>query len=425
MAHSPQLTCCSREQYRLVHVPDRMDARVSMDDEALQRHAAAHLPVSDCPLVQGNAVRLMTSGDVAFAAMFAALDQARDHVHLEYYIFDNVQHNGRSLLDVLLAARGRGVQVVLIYDSVGSLHTPDGFFDTLTRAGAFVLEFHPVNPFRRHFVWHWNDRDHRKIMIIDGEVAFIGGVNLSHVYENPPAAGTPPDAKDGYWHDCNIQLRGPVVAQAQTLFLDTWKRHGGEALPACVLFPELHQKGHEIVRIAGSLPHEARQLYFRGIHTAVQMARQRIILTTGYFVPTRAEWQMLADAAQRGVRVDLVLAGYSDVRGAWHAARSLYGRLLDAGVHIHELTDGFLHAKAAVVDGVWSCIGSSNLDRRSFSFNNEVDAVVLGRDTARDVTALLESWMERGVEMTLKEWRARPWTEHVAEARARLWERYM
>ncbi len=395
------------------------------EDEALQRHAAAHEPVSDCPLVPGNHITLLPSGDAAFAAMFAALERARDHIHLEYYIFDNVHYAGRSLLDVLLAARARGVQVALIYDSVGSLHTADSFFDTLSAAGAYVLEFHPVNPLRKHFVWHLNDRDHRKIMIIDGHLAFIGGVNLSRVYENPPEAGTPPQAKHGYWHDCAIAMHGPVVAQAQALFLDTWQRHGGDKLPACDLYPPPAPAGHDIVRIAGSLPHEARQLYFRGIHTAVQMARHRIILTTGYFVPTRGEWQMLADAARRGVQVDLILAGYSDVHGAWHAARSLYGRLLDAGVHIHELTDGFLHAKAAVVDGVWSCIGSSNLDRRSFSFNNEVDAVVLGRDTARDVVALLEGWMARGREVTLDGWRRRSWWEHLAELRARVWERYM
>ncbi len=395
------------------------------DDEILQRHAAAHEPVSDCPLVQGNHITLLHSGDAAFAAMFTALDQARDHIHLEYYILENVRHGGRSLRDVLVAARSRGVQVALIYDSVGSLRAEEGFFDSLSAAGVHVLEFHPVNPLRKHFVWHLNDRDHRKIMIVDGHVAFIGGVNLSRVYENPPEAGTPPNARNGYWHDCAIAIRGPVVKEAQALFLDTWTRHGGETLPACTLYPPLPHAGHEIVRIAGSLPHEARQLYFRGIHTAVQMARHRIILTTGYFVPTRSEWQMLADASQRGVSVDLILAGYSDVRGAWHAARSLYGRLMDAGVRIHELTDGFLHAKAAVVDGVWSCIGSSNLDRRSFAFNNEVDAVVLGRDTARDIEALLEGWMQRGRAVTLQAWRQRSLGEHLAEARARLWERYM
>lgn len=134
---------------------------------------------------------------------------------------------------------------------------------------------------------------------------------------------------------------------------------------------------------------------------------------------------MLAEAARRGVSVDLVLAGYSDVAGALHAARAVYGRLLDAGVRIHELTDGFLHAKAATIDGVWTAIGSSNLDRRSFAFNNEADAVILGRATASDVEALLEGWMTRAVEVTLDKWRQRSFQDHVAELSARVWERYM
>jgi cardiolipin synthase len=399
-------------------------AELSRDDD-LRHHAATHAPVSDCPLLDGNDVRLMPSASEALAAMFGALAQARDHIHLEFYITADVHLHGQTLHGLLMAALARGVQVALLYDSVGSLATPDAFFDSLAQAGAHVLEFHPVNPFRRHFVWHWNDRDHRKILVVDGHTMFIGGVNLSRVYENPPEAGAAPDAKKGYWRDNNIRIRGPVVAQAQKLFLDTWQRHGGDTLPPCDLYPPLQVQGDQIVRIAGSLPHEHRQLYFQGIHAAVQNARHKILLTTGYFVPERKEWKMLAEAASRGVSVDLVLTSHSDVRGALHAARALYGRLLDAGVRIHELTDGYLHAKAATIDGVWTCIGSSNFDRRSYQFNNEADAVILGRDTASDVEALLVGWMQRATQVTLAEWRRRPWREHAAELSARLWERYM
>ena len=394
-------------------------------DEDLLRHAASHEPVSSCPLLDGNDIKLLPSGADTLTAMFAALAAAQTHIYLEYYIFDDVHWRGQTIKGLLLDALRRGVHVALIYDSVGSLKTPDSFFDDLDQAGAQILEFHPVNPLRKHFVWHLNDRDHRKIMLIDCKTAFIGGVNLSRVYENPPEAGTPPEAKNGYWHDCAVRIRGPVVAQAQSLFLDTWDRHGGDRLPDCELVPPAGIEGDQVARIAGSLPHEKRQLYFHGIHEAVCAARHRILITTGYFVPTRREWQMLADAARRGVAVDLILAGFSDVRGALHAARALYGRLLDAGVRIHELHDGFLHAKAAVIDGVWTAIGSSNLDRRSFSFNNEVDAVILGRDTASDLEALLEGWMQRATEVTLKDWRQRSMHEHVAELSARVWERYM
>lgn len=394
-------------------------------DENFRHHAALHEPVSNCPLLDGNRVDLLPSGADAMTAIFDAIASARDHLHLEYYIFENVHWRGTTLRDLLLEALARGVRCALIYDSVGSLNTPDAFFDDLQRAGADVLEFHPVNPLRKRFVWHLNDRDHRKILVADGKLAVIGGVNMARVYENPPQAGTPSDARKGYWHDCAVRITGPIVAEAQRVFLDTWKRHGGDDLSARDFFPRLEKTGHEVTRIAGSLPHENEQLYFRGLHRAVQGARQRILLTTGYFVPTRAEWKMLADAAERGVRVELVLAGYSDVHGAWHAARALYGRLLTAGVRIFQLYDGFLHAKAATIDGVWSVVGSSNLDRRSFAYNNEVDAVVLGRDTAVALESMLEGWMARGGEVTLKAWRNRSFSEHAAELSARVWERYM
>jgi cardiolipin synthase len=179
------------------------------------------------------------------------------------------------------------------------------------------------------------------------------------------------------------------------------------------------------MRIAPSAPLEKQQLYFTALLAAIAAARERIVLTTGYFVPSRKHWQALANAAQRGVEVNLLLGGHSDIPGTLHAARALYGRLLEAGVRIHEIQDGLLHAKAATIDGVWTVIGSSNFDRRSFSFNNELDAVLLGRDMASDVEAMLRRWMERSENVTLEEWRRRPIKERGQEYAARLWERYM
>ena len=150
-----------------------------------------------------------------------------------------------------------------------------------------------------------------------------------------------------------------------------------------------------------------------------------MLLATGYFVPTHAEWQLLADAADRGVQVDLLLAGYSDVPSCTHAARALYGRLLKRGVRIHEVKDGMLHAKVATIDGAWVAIGSSNLDRRSFAYNNESDAVILGRATAARVEAMLRNWIGRAEPVTLESWRHRSLHEHAGELLARLWERYM
>jgi cardiolipin synthase len=287
------------------------------------------------------------------------------------------------------------------------------------------LEFRPINPLRRHFAWHLNDRDHRKLMVADGDTAFLGGVNLSRVYENPRSCGVQPDAAASYWHDCAVRLRGPIVNWAQRIFLETWLAQGGEALPDQHFFPPPHGRDGHKVRIAASAPLEKRQLYFTALRAAIAAARERILLTTGYFVPSRRDWQTLADAASRGVRVELLLASVSDIPGTLHAARALYGRLLEAGVTIHEVQDGFLHAKAATIDGVWSAIGSSNFDRRSYQFNNELDAVLLGRDAAQAIETLLRGWMRRSERVTLAGWRGRPARERAAEYTARLWERYM
>jgi cardiolipin synthase len=394
-------------------------------DEALERHEARHEPLSDCPTTSGNAVHLLESGFCALAAMCDEIERARHHVHLEYYIFEDVRIGGRSIVDLLIAALARGVQVALIYDAVGSLATPDALIARLAAVGAQTLEFRPLNPLRRHFAWHLNDRDHRKILVVDGRVAFIGGVNFSRVYENPQSNGVMPDAQKSFWHDCAIRIEGPAVEWAQRVFLETWNRHGGKALPEKHFFPSAAQAGNVKVRIEASAPLERHRLYFTALRAAIAEAHTRILLTTGYFVPSRRDWMALADAATRGVSVEIVLAGHSDVPAALHAGRALYGRLLEAGVRIYELQDGLLHAKGATIDGVWSVIGSSNFDRRSFRFNNEVDAVLLGREMADALEHLLRGWMRRAEEVTLADWRRRRWGERAQEYSARLWERYM
>ena len=215
------------------------------------------------------------------------------------------------------------------------------------------------------------------------------------------------------------------MAEAQKLFYHTWRKHGGAALPCCDDFPPLAAQGREAIRIDGSAPRERRQLYYESLHAAIEAARSRILLTTGYFVPTHREWKLIAGAAERGVAVDLILAGHSDVPATMHAARALYGRLMRRGVRIHELRDGMLHAKVATIDGVWSSIGSSNLDRRSYMYNNEIDAIILGEETAAAVEAMLRDWMARAEPITLRGWESRSWHERAGELTARVWERYM
>ena len=398
-------------------------------DDDLAHHTRLHQPVSDCPLLGGNRITLLPTGRAAVAAILDAIEAAQDHVHMEYYTVADVTLDGRSLFDLLERKARAGVEVALIWDAVGSGDTPDQQFDRLNEAGVRTLEYHSVNPLRQRFNIVVNDRDHRKLTVVDGVLAVLGGVNLSLVYEVPEPVGRGTDPNHAFWVDNAVRIEGPAVAEIQKLFFHTWRGQGGDAGPMRggpeADPPPPPPAGTDTLRIDGSAPRERRPLYHGSIAAAIAGARSHVLLATGYFVPTRDEWMLLAQAARRGVAVDLILAGYSDVPAAVHAARALYGRLIPAGVRIHEVHRGMLHAKVATVDGVWSAIGSSNFDRRSVYYNNEIDAIALGRDSAGAIEAMLRGEIARSVHMTLREWQTRSLRERAAELTARVWKQLM
>jgi phosphatidylserine/phosphatidylglycerophosphate/cardiolipin synthase-like enzyme len=201
----------------------------SEDADALHRQTAAHEPISDCPLTDGNTVSLLTSAAAALAAMFATIAAARDHIHMEYYTFEDVEIDGQALSALLADKLRQGVRIAIVYDAVGSSSAPDALFDGLAAAGARLVEYRPLNPLRRRFSFRLNDRDHRKILVVDGKVAFLGGVNMARVYQNPPSAGAPADGDTAhaFWRDAAVRIEGPAVAHVQNLFLHTWQRQGG------------------------------------------------------------------------------------------------------------------------------------------------------------------------------------------------------
>ncbi len=423
----------------------------------LEHQIRLHDPVSDCPLIDGNRVTLLTSGADAVWSIMQAIQAARDHVHMEYYTLADVSLDGVSLFALLEERARAGVEVAVIWDAVGSGRTPDRLFERLRQAGVQMLEYHSVNPLRRRFNLHLNDRDHRKLTVVDGAVGFLGGTNMSRVYETPESVGRGPDPDHAFWIDSAVRIDGPAVAEIQKLFFHTWHGQDGERArlrgeagswqgdadrspattsagspattsagsPATTSAGSPATTPAETLRIDGSAPAERRPLYNHALRAALTGARHRVVLATGYFVPTTREWRLLAATARRGVAVDLLLPGYSDVQPAVHAARALYGRLLAAGVRIHEVRRGMLHAKVGTIDGVWTAIGSSNLDRRSVYYNNEIDAIVLGRPTAEAVEAMLRAEIARAVPIRMRDWTGRSLREHIAEQTARVWKQLM
>lgn len=396
------------------------------DSELLEKHMAYEQAVNaESPLVLGNKLTLLENGPTTYAAMFAALREAHDHINLETYIFGD-DDSGKAFSDLLLERQAAGVQVNVIYDSVGSMAAPKAFFERLRDGGIRVLEFNPLNPLAGNEKgWRLNNRDHRKLLVIDGRIAFTGGINISDTYSSGPSGkrGRKRDQVEDKavgWRDTHIRIEGPVVAEFQKLFLDTWTRQKGEPLAADVYYPEVTPQGDEIVRAIGSTPTDTKSLFYLTLMSAISHAERAVHITMAYFGPDPQLLEALTDAAGRGVDVTLVLPSYSDSSAVFHLGRSHYTELLRGGVKIYERRGAVMHAKTACIDGVWSTIGSTNLDSRSFLHNDEVNAVVLGRGFAAQMEAMFKNDVKESDAIALDQWKHRSWMLRMKERAARI-----
>jgi len=392
------------------------------DTGIFDRHLAVEQAVTGTPLVSGNRVRLLEDGPDTYRAMFAAIATASDHINMETYILED-DEVGRRFADALIAKQREGVQVNLIYDGVGTLGTPDEFFQRLRDSGIRTLQFNPVNPATAKAGWELNQRDHRKLLIVDGRVVFLGGINISSVYSGGSSRRASKAAPDGEqpWRDTDLQIEGPVVAEFQKLFLATWLAQKGEPLEPRNFYPALLAQGKDVVRAIGSSPDDEFSLIYVTLLSAIGSAETEVWLTNAYFVPDPQLLAALKAAAARGVDVRLVLPGRTDSALVFHAGRSYYDQMLQDGVDIFERRDALMHAKTAVIDGVWSTVGSTNFDWRSFLHNQEVNAVVLGTefgdrmrasfadDVAHSEQITLEEWQQRSLVLRIKEWFSRLW----------------
>ena len=400
--------------------------------DVLSRHLALEEAVAGSPLTAGNKAVLLEDGPATYRAMLAAIAAAKDHIHLETYIIDD-DEVGKQFADALIAKQQKGVQVLLIHDSVGTLGTPDAFFKRLTDTGIKVLEFNPVNPAQaRDREWELNQRDHRKLLIVDGRIAFLGGINISGVYSSGSFAsggsGGKPGEKAGDgtpWRDTHIQLEGPVVAEFQKMFIETWREQKGEPMMQRNHYPTPERLGRDVVRALASSPKDNYSAIYATLLSAIGSAETSVYLTNAYFAPDPQLLAALEDAARRGVDVKLILPSKTDSWLIFHAGRNYYHRLLKAGVKIYERQDVILHTKAGSVDGVWSTVGSTNLDWRSFLHNYELNAVVLGAEFGAQLQRMFDADLARSRQITLAEWKRRSLTLRAQELFARAWEYWL
>jgi cardiolipin synthase len=352
-------------------------------------------------LSPGNRTTVLIDGAETFPAMLDAIAAARHYVHLETYIFE-ADAIGERFADSLTARARAGVEVRVILDSVGTFSLPASFIANLRAEGVQVVEYGQLRS-RRKFS-RWLRRDHRKILVTDGELGFVGGINIGLDYASREVGGRG-------WRDTHARIAGPVVADLETMFHTTWELAGGAPFPhkPRVTHQTLAGPDSEWAMALGSDHRGRRSDIRRNIMHAVRRARHTIHVNSAYFVPDRAMRRSFVAAAQRGVDVRIIVPAESDLRSVQWAGEYTYAGLLRGGVHLHQWQGSHMHAKTMVVDGVWSMIGSYNLDYVSLFMNMEVVIAVAGEPTAKHLEQAFATDLERSPEIELGAWLERSW----------------
>jgi len=399
-------------------IMERLTQSVNPTD-ILERHTAVVESVTESPLTKGNKVTLLIDGPATYAAMFEAIRSAKNHINLETFILED-DEIGKKFTDLLLRKQAEGIQVNIIYDSMGSFTTSESFFQSLRDKGIRVVEFNPVSPLKGHMKWLMINPDHRKILIVDGKVAISGGINISKVYSGGLSGSKKVKGEQLPWRDTDVQIEGPAVAEFQKLFLDTWSKQEGPKLSEPNYYPKMKEDGNALVRVVGSTPGSDNRITFIVYVTAITFAEHSIHLTNAYFVPDKQILKAFADAAMRGVDVKIILPATTDSQLVLNAARHNYSELLKAGVKIYERRSVVLHAKTAVIDGVWSTVGSTNLDYWSLLSDDEVNTVVLSREFAVEMERMFASDLAQSDQIQCDKWGERSLLQKIKESFAHL-----
>jgi cardiolipin synthase A/B len=397
----------------------RLQQHQKTPSDILDRHLYFEQGLSDVPLVLGNKVTLLENGAATYQAMLAAIRGAHDTINLQTYTFTDGPV-GQMFADALIERARNGVQVNVEYDSLGSFGTSKSFFDGLRQKGVSVLEYRPVNPFAAKLPWSFSHRNHRKMLVVDGRVAFTGGINISEVYASGPGSSEERGPLE-YWRDTDIEVEGPAVAEFQHAFVDEWKYQQGQALGQRNYFPTLDQKGNQMVRVIFSVPERFSLIYVTLI-SAIASSQTNIYITDAYFAPDRQMLHALEHAAKRGVDVRLLLPSQTDEPLILAAQHSHYADLLEAGVKIYEWQGQMLHAKTTTIDGVWSTVGTSNLDWWSIARDNELNAIVLSHSFGDDMNLMFRNDIEGSVQIEAYQWKHRGFFERLHETAARIIE---
>ena len=373
-----------------------------------ERSAIATLSrINDVAVSSAESVRLLVDARRFYPALYERIDAAKKHVHVEFFIVRN-DSRGEELRDHLAAAARRGVEVRLLLDQIGCLGLRRSFFDPVREAGGKFSWFRTAHPLRNR--WTWNMRNHRKLQIIDGRHAFVGGMNVGREY-----ASEDPDV--GKWRDVQVEVSGAAAKKLQAVFADDWYFATEEKLLEAAYYPTSGMPQRYLVQSMPDGPDTAEMSLQMSLVWMLQTAQRRVWLTAGYFVPNEPLLTALKLAAARGIEVRLLVSSKSDHPYLVRVGRSYYEELLSFGVHIYEYRRGISHAKVALVDNRWLMVGSANLDIRSMRLNFELNVLIRDAESAAELeTALCQDFERDSKEIKLAEFRRRSLGERFVES---------
>jgi len=366
------------------------------------------------PLTSKNAVKLLVNGENKFPEVLQAIQNAKHHIHIEYYIYED-DEIGRALADAMIAKAKEGVTVRFIYDDFGSRDIRKKLVPKLIENGVEAYPFLKV-----HFMLlanRLNYRNHRKIIVIDGYTSFVGGINVSDRYINS-------NEEQLYWRDTHLRIDGPGTQYLQYLFLCDWNFCSDSTLqPDRYFFPSRPQQiaeENKIVQIAASGPDSESPTILFSTLQAINLATKEILITSPYFIPGESLLDALTISSLSGIDVKLLVPGKSDSILVNSAARSYYNDLLKAGVEIYQYQKGFLHAKTMVTDKKVAIVGTANMDFRSFDLNFEVNAIVYDAEIATELTDIFYNDLNDAIKIDPVQWADRPLYRQLLEKAARL-----
>ena len=362
------------------------------------------------PVVGGNLVRELINGEQIFPAMLEAIRGARRTISFETFIYWTGEI-GREFAEALSERARGGVKVHVLLDWVGTHKLDEKAFGLMRDSGVDIEKYHPL---RWYNLGRINNRTHRKLLVVDGTVGYTGGVGIADKWTG--AARNPDE-----WRDSHYRVEGPAVAHMQAAFMDNWMKSRGEVLHGDEYFPPLESRGEHLAQMFKSSSTEGSESVRLMYLVTIASAEKSILLANSYFVPDDLSIETLVAAANRGVRIEIIVPGKEiDTKITRRASRSRWGRLLEAGIRIHEFQPTMYHCKTLIVDGVWVSVGSTNFDNRSFRLNDEANLNIHDEEFAARQTAIFEADLARARRISLEEWQSRPLTEKLMEHAAGL-----